>query len=583
MSNFKFVNASTQWFNVIRDGSDLGSSFDHIDGYLYFLFGDTPSLGENPDVVGRTDAVFPDDHGLMVDVNDPHPWILRIEGIGQREFEVPTGGFSLHDRMYVFFTSDHYRDDQDHDKMGQCVLASAKQITDVFGVVVDVDRMPERGHGGVGHFINVCPRIIRSGEHPELPDYLTDGVMMWGSGDYRESNVYLAFAPMNEIGRPDRWLYYAGDSPLGSWRSEPEAAVPLLDNSRDFVGELSVAFIPGLGQWIMLYGGALNPIRACCSMAPNPWGPWRNLPLPSHADERHLEQGCLYLDGDDRDGVYRLNGGFGQPNVGPYAFYIIERYTRWDPAAAQATLWFTASENDMRGSRIYRTHLVRSVLQFEPLTLPQVRIDVVPDTIRAGEDATATISLFEPFRWDLEIDGVVYYPDAARVRVDPTKTSIKAGDTAAMLHVTTEEAENFKKYTAQIEASYIAPQLEAPRATADGHIDIKPTHDVGILGAISLSSRTVSAGATVHAYVYLEGPVAVPTDVSVGAFDPPGIVVQGQTDVVTLSTNVVTIPANTTIGQFEIRANTNVLSAREVIIIASAVVEKRAHLTVERR
>jgi hypothetical protein len=41
-------------------------------------------------------------------------------------------------------------------------------------------------------------------------------------------------------------------------------------------------------------------------------------------------------------------------------------------------------------------------------------------------------------------------------------------------------------------------------------------------------------------------------------------------------------PANSTIGQFEIHAS-DVPSAREVIIIASAVVEERAHLTIEPR
>ncbi len=56
---------------------------------------------------------------------------------------------------------------------------------------------------------------------------------------------------------------------------------------------------------------------------------------------------------------------------------------------------------------------------------------------------------------------------------------------------------------------------------------------------------------------------------------------QGQTDAVTLSTDVVTIPARDTLGHFEIHAS-DVARDRQVTIVASAVAEKRTHLTVER-
>jgi hypothetical protein len=47
------------------------------------------------------------------------------------------------------------------------------------------------------------------------------------------------------------------------------------------------------------------------------------------------------------------------------------------------------------------------------------------------------------------------------------------------------------------------------------------------------------------------------------------------------STDVATIDAHNTIGHFTIHAH-DVLANRQVTIIASAVVEKRVHLTVER-
>lgn len=573
MTEFKFRQvASTTWFPIIRDGSDLGSNFDHSDGFLYFLFGDTGDFAGDP--IGRTNAPLPGPGGLVVDLFPSvfgfpgDPAFVTIDGISQGVFEVPTGGFSTGDKLHVFFTTDH--DAAGPDVMGRCVLASARLPTDLFRVDVEVDSMPRLGRGGVGKFINVCPRIITAAEHPELPSFLTNGVMMWGSGAYRASDVYLAFAPLDKVAGPSKsgWIYYAGDPDPLEWLDEPEAAKPLLGES--VVGELSVAFIPGLRQWIMLYGGGLNPIAASCRMAPNPWGPWTKL-----ADSGNL----ILSDG-------RVNGGFGQSQTGPYGLYIIDRFTRWDPAAVQATLWFPASENDS-GSGIYRTHLVKTVLAFDalpPKRLPGVVINVVPDTVTSGEDATATISLAEPFGFDLEFDISVFFPGASDVQTDTAKTFIRAGDTAVQFRVTTEPRTDFRDYSAQIEASYIAPQLpDDPRETADGRINVKPPIEVGILSSISLfPSSRVRAGESIQARVSLEGPVEVPTDVSVGAFDP-GVVspVEGPTDAVTLSRDVVTIPAHGTSGQFEIHAN-DVTQDRQVTILAIAVVQKRTHLTVER-
>ena len=37
-----YIKAESQWLSIIRDRSDLGSSFYHPkDGCVYFLFGDT--------------------------------------------------------------------------------------------------------------------------------------------------------------------------------------------------------------------------------------------------------------------------------------------------------------------------------------------------------------------------------------------------------------------------------------------------------------------------------------------------------------------------------------------------------------
>jgi hypothetical protein len=195
MTEYRFLSSEVTWFPIIRNGSDLGSNFDHSDGYLYFLFGDTPPplARGNPDPIGMTNARYPGPNGLTLEML---PGFLKIEDIRQEDFEVPTGGFSTGDRLNVFFTTDHYMEGATN-RMGRCVLANARFPTQTFQVHVEVDSMPR--FGGVGKFINVCPRVINAAEHPELPSWLHDGVLMWASGNYMNSDVYLAFASLDKF------------------------------------------------------------------------------------------------------------------------------------------------------------------------------------------------------------------------------------------------------------------------------------------------------------------------------------------------------------------------------------------------
>src|SRR5688572_15644251 len=98
MTEYNFKSSETIWLPVLRDGSDLGSSFEHSDGYIYFLFGDTPSMS-NFDPIGRTNVREPGPDGITLEILREY---LTIEVLGQSridyisigEFEVPTGGFS---------------------------------------------------------------------------------------------------------------------------------------------------------------------------------------------------------------------------------------------------------------------------------------------------------------------------------------------------------------------------------------------------------------------------------------------------------------------------------------------------------
>jgi len=367
MTEYIFRSSETIWLPVIKDGSDLGSSFDHSDGYIYFLFGDTPSEN-NYDPIGRTNIQEPGPDGITLEILReyltivPVPGLSTIPYIGHGEFDVPTGGFSSGDRMHVFFTTDHFQDDAGGHHMGRCVLASSKHphvslqhLAEPFRVDVEVSQLPKLG--GVGKFINVCPRIVNTADYFRLPLWFgSQGVFMWGSGDYRRSDVYLAFAPLNLMRDSSKasWIYYAGDH---DWVHEEEKAKPLLGLtlSERLVGELSVSFIPGLNLWIMMYSGGFNPRFA---LSPTPWGPWI----------KHN----LNLQPNEPDGAFSQT----HTTTSPYGFYIIDRFTEWNGVNNQATIYFTVSENDLDHTGIYRTHLVKSVLTFE-----KVEPDVDDDAI----------------------------------------------------------------------------------------------------------------------------------------------------------------------------------------------------------
>ena len=571
MAEYQFRSSEVTWFPIIRNGSDLGSNFDHSDGYLYFLFGDTPSVRGNPDPIGMTNAGYPGPNGLTLEML---PGFLKIEGIRQEDYEVPTGGFSTGDRLNVFFTTDHYQEG-DANKMGRCVLANARFPTQTFQVHVEVDSMPR--FGGVGKFINVCPRVINAAEYPELPSWLHGNVLMWASGDYMKSDVYLACASLDKFtetfrGSKSGWTYYTGDPSPYDWRDEPESAKPLLGlgAGNGFVGELSVGFIPGIQQWIMLCGGGLNPITARCFMAPMPWGPWTPIPTAT--------PGILSL----CDG--RPNGAFTQTRIAPYGFYIIDRYTRWDPATAKATLWFPVSENEDRGTDgIYCTHLVRLVLQYEEITppsLPHAKLEIFPDTIKSGEHATATISLDAPFIGDLDFDVHIYYPGASDLHADTNRVLIKAGQTTALVRLEAESRTGtFRAYTSQIEVHYTSPSLPGLEAGTAAQITINPSVVAGILNSLRLSSNTVTAGGTVDGLVTLDEPVDTPTNVSLTARDAGGGIVNSGTSNAVSMDEIVTVPKGATGAHFQIHVNT-MSNDRDVTIFAYAVYEKRAHLTV---
>jgi hypothetical protein len=349
-------------------GTDLGSSFDHIvnnEHRTYFFFGDTHTGAgdQDGDAIAFTTDDQPEPNGLHLQfmMGDNQWRRLVIPGISLGNFEVPTGGFSHNGQIFVFATTGILRT-ADPPFMENSVLASATDAHNNFDLAYFVSRRndnvdtPATG----GKFINVAPFKINNDDWPGLPDTAArggQGVLLAGTGSYRRSAPYLAYAPLpaGQTPRKEDWrflhgflLWEPGFGPNGppNWSASENDAIPLFN---DPIGEISYCFDAGLKRWLLVYGGC-SP--AGCGIvlrsAPMPWGPWSNPELIFNS----VREGA--------QGKYMFE-------CGPYGAYVISRYSRWDQAAQQSTIYYTVSNGscppgDNTEPR-YQVHLMKSTLR----------------------------------------------------------------------------------------------------------------------------------------------------------------------------------------------------------------------------
>jgi len=350
-------------------GTDLGTSFDHVEHgerRTYFFFGDTHTDAglEDGDAIAFTTDDQPEPEGLHLQfIMGDNQWRrLVIPGIPLGNYEVPSGGFSHAGRLYVFATTGVLRT-ADPPFMENAVLASATDAHNNFDLAYFVshrdDNVDTPSTGG--KFINVSPFVIDNDDWPGLPDTAQrggQGLLMAGTGAYRRSAPYLAYAPLPFGQTPAKsdWRYLhgfllwePGFGPNGppNWSTLESDALPMFD---DPMGEISYCFNAGLKRWLILYGGcAPGGCGIVLRSAPMPWGPWSAPELIFRADRD-----------DDAQGTYMFE-------CGPYGAYVISRYDRWDPSRQQATFYYTLSNGSCppgdNNEPRYQVHLMKSTVE----------------------------------------------------------------------------------------------------------------------------------------------------------------------------------------------------------------------------
>ena len=341
-------------------GTDLGSSFRHR-GQFIFLFGDThwvhhPGRG-TLDSIARTPQTNAES-GLSLQFHCSFLEVIN-PSISQREYEVPLDGFSFKENMFVFFSTDyckHYDSPPKHRKvMGHSVLTRCLETNPNFDNSHPNNPLQFQylTKFSSSKFINVSVEVVERQQLAanHLPAQ-QKGLLIWGTGAYRQDNIYLAFLNLDEDRVSDSLfatsafpssqlgvLYFTGEiNGVPTWSAREEDAVPLFYPAA--IGELSVRFNSKLERWVCMYGsGPEDPIRKAIVMrvARTPWGPWsrRRLVLDWVADgmgfrtgpgsqKRFIHNGLLPLSNDNPgdDIIDSPNRG-----GGAYAAYQLPHHT----------------------------------------------------------------------------------------------------------------------------------------------------------------------------------------------------------------------------------------------------------------
>jgi hypothetical protein len=181
-------------------------------------------------------------------------------------------------------------------------------------------------------FINVHIVEVDNSQFQGLPETSGKGLLIFGSGDYRKSNLYLSFISKNSLEDKSQLKYFSGLDSKGNpkWSSsESEAVAVFID---PIIGEFSVQYNPYLNKFIALYGGV--------SMRSSdlPWKDWSNSQILFNAVQDgyckfiHASfKNCDSVSDPTREGT----------SGGPYGPYLVDEYTTGN--SKSSTIYYTLS------------------------------------------------------------------------------------------------------------------------------------------------------------------------------------------------------------------------------------------------
>lgn len=352
-------------------GTDLGIPVVHK-GRLFFFFGDAehgmafegkyPQLYDVIDmdpIAWTTDGPQTPGGPWLNFLTTPEGFfrpleVLRLPPFGN--FCVPTGGFSYQGKLWLFVADNKNPADGPGQRMNDSHLAVTHEYADVedgFESVADISSTDKPGWPQGRFLTHVSPTVVKCADWPGLPVKTGDGLIVFGTGLYQKSPIYLAFTPL-----PFRSWYFllkADPGKAPEWVAAKDMWPPgPLEMIPGNYGELSVSWIPQLRRWLAIHQGNGIVVRT----ARNPWGPWTaetvvfngaDPVLQAAAD--NLEPGHQFV-GLKRPDENRLSAA--------YSPYLIPSWTRYDTSTRLLTIYYTMSVE----GPVYNVQLMSAQLRY---------------------------------------------------------------------------------------------------------------------------------------------------------------------------------------------------------------------------
>jgi hypothetical protein len=267
-------------------GTDLGASFEHA-GKVWFLLGDSVPASGNPTCGDSVATSTATDASKCIPLtfltqSDGHYRSPAVPGVDLGCFDVPLHGVSNGASMYVWFSTNCMSKSvlarSDDDGLSYTLINT---LSDCGCGDACVNGQPPTSCANPScHFVNVSAAIVPAASAGDLPGS-GDRVVLFGSGAYRKSDVYLAVSSLATIEDKATLRYFSGtDAATGApiWKTSEASAAPLFATagengklSAPCVGELSVHYSAPLGNWLALYNCG-NRIDG--RIAATAWGPF---------------------------------------------------------------------------------------------------------------------------------------------------------------------------------------------------------------------------------------------------------------------------------------------------------------------
>ena len=360
-SNLLTVSQTATRFHVYANG--LGASFEDK-GRLIFLFGDTISENVTNWNYHAADPLAwssntDGEAGLRINffTNNPitnvltqfTPIFIQPAGINMDIDAVANSGITLSNGTFlVCNTGSDARVNPDNPHLGNYSVLVTVVETNLNAVnppdaasIFVTNRVISMLH------TNLDPTNILQGHFilTSLHEFGTN-VLMFGTGEFRASDIFLAVTPTANFVSGAGTLYFSGlTNGQPTWSNAESNCVPVVqDNPTNGppwpydspqAGNVSVTYSTNLNMWLMTYDGGVTPATSGIyfSSAAAPWGPWST---PQLIFNKKRDNGVRVFIHDastnnPNDGLDGPTIGMNDPTNtagGDFAPIMIERFTR---------------------------------------------------------------------------------------------------------------------------------------------------------------------------------------------------------------------------------------------------------------